>query len=49
MKEFGANLPVKERWVSVGTKVDEKTPKQCFERYKVLCAKHKAAVAAKSK
>jgi len=48
MREFPASLPTKERWVSVGTKVDGKTPKQCFSRYKDLCAKAKEAKAAKA-
>ena len=41
MKEFKADVEVKERWISIATKVDGKNPKQCFERFKDLCAKAK--------
>jgi hypothetical protein len=41
MRTFGADLPTKERWVSIAKSVDEKTPKQCYERFRVLCAKAK--------
>ena len=43
MKEFGANIPTKERWISIASKVDGKNAKQCYGRFKDLCAKAKQA------
>lgn len=42
MKDFPSTIAAKERWTSIATKVDGKGPKQCFERFKDLCAKAKA-------
>lgn len=38
MKEFPGTLPAKERWVKIAEKVDGRTPKECFERFKEICA-----------
>jgi len=42
MKEFPSTIPTKERWISIAEKVDGKTAKECFTRFKELCAKVKA-------
>ena len=41
MKEFGANIPTKERWIQIAETVTDKTAKQCYARFKELCAKAK--------
>jgi hypothetical protein len=43
MKEFPASIPTKERWIQIAEKVDGKTAKECFTRFKDLCAKAKSA------
>ena len=43
MREFGASMGTKERWIAIAGKVDGKTAKECFTRFKDLCAKAKAA------
>lgn len=43
MKEVPASVPTKERWIKIAEGVDGKTPKECFTRFKELCAKAKAA------
>jgi hypothetical protein len=43
MREFPANIPTKERWLQIAEKVAGKTAKDCFARYKNLCAKAKEA------
>jgi len=42
MREFGADLPTKERWIKIAERVDGKSAKQCYERFKDLCAKAKS-------
>ena len=42
MRQIGANVPTKERWTQIAGLVTDKTPKQCYERFKELCAKAKA-------
>jgi len=42
MREFGADMSTKERWIAIAEKVDGKTAKECFTRFKELCAKAKA-------
>jgi hypothetical protein len=42
MREFGANMPTKERWIAIAEKVEGKSAKECFTRFKELCAKAKA-------
>lgn len=36
MREFPASIPVKERWVKISEKVEGKTPKECYERFKEI-------------
>ena len=43
MKEIQASVPTKERWIKIAEGVDGKTPKECFTRFKELCAKAKAS------
>ena len=44
MKTFTtAEFPGKQRWEKIAEVVDEKSAKECFERYKELVAKAKAA------
>ena len=43
MKEIPASVPTKERWIQIAEGVDGKTAKECFARFKELCAKAKAA------
>jgi hypothetical protein len=38
MREFPGSIPVKERWIKISEKVDFKTPKECYERFKEICA-----------
>lgn len=38
MRTYGSNLPVKERWIKIAEVVQEKSAKQCYERFKELCA-----------
>ena len=41
MREVPASVPTKERWIKIAEKVDGKTAKECFTRFKELCAKAK--------
>ena len=41
MREFPASMATKERWLKIAEKVDGKTAKQCYGRFKDLCAKAK--------
>jgi hypothetical protein len=43
MKTVPASVGVKERWIAISKLVDNKNPKECYERFRVLCAKMKAA------
>ena len=43
MREVPASVPTKERWLKIAEGVTDKTAKQCYERFKELCAKAKAA------
>ena len=38
MREFPASIPVKERWIKIAEKVDGKTAKECYERFKEIVA-----------
>jgi len=43
MKDFTTKeFPGKVRWEKIAEAVDDKTPKECFERFKEICAKIKA-------
>lgn len=42
MKEIPSTIATKERWIQIAEKVEGKTPKECFTRFKELCAKAKA-------
>lgn len=37
MKDFPASIPIKERWVKISERVEEKTAKECYERFKEIC------------
>jgi len=41
MKNVPASVPTKERWLKIAESVTGRTPKECFTRYKELCAKAK--------
>ena len=41
MREFSGSIPVKERWIKISEKVEGKTAKECYERFKDICAKLK--------
>lgn len=43
MREVPSTVPTKERWIKIAEGVDGKTAKECFTRFKELCAKAKAA------
>jgi hypothetical protein len=34
MREFPASIAVKERWIKIAEKVEGKSAKECYERYK---------------
>jgi hypothetical protein len=38
MREFPGTIPVKERWIKISEKVEGKTPKECYERFKEIVA-----------
>jgi len=42
MREVPGTVPTKERWIKIAEGVDGKTAKECFTRFKELCAKTKA-------
>jgi hypothetical protein len=41
MKTVPTTLPTKERWIKIAEFVDDKSAKDCFERYKEILAKMK--------
>lgn len=45
MREVPASVPTKERWIKIAEGVEGKTAKECFTRFKELCAKTKAQAA----
>lgn len=45
MREVPATVATKERWIKIAEGVDGKTAKECFTRFKELCAKAKADAA----
>jgi len=48
MREFPASIPVKERWIKISEKVDGKSAKECYERFKEICAMIKKSQETKS-
>jgi len=42
MRDVPSTLTTKERWIAIAEKVDGKIARECFTRYKALCAKAKA-------
>ena len=42
MREVPATIAAKERWIKIAESVDGKTAKECFVRFRELCAKTKA-------
>ena len=42
MKKFPGSIPTKERWVKIAEEVDGKTAKECYTRFKEICAKLKS-------
>lgn len=42
MKKVPASVATKERWIQIADGVQGRTPKECFTRFKDLCAKAKA-------
>ena len=42
MREVPASVVTKERWLKIAEGVEGKTAKECFTRFKELCAKAKA-------
>ena len=47
MKQFPASMSTKERWIAISGVVTGKTAKQCFDRFKTIVSKLKAAEGAK--
>lgn len=47
MREFPGTIPVKERWIKIAEKVDGKSAKECYERFKEICAMLKQKQAGK--
>jgi hypothetical protein len=47
MRAVPSTVATKERWIKIAEGVDGKTAKECFGRFKELCAKAKAGAAAK--
>lgn len=41
MREFPGSISVKERWIKIAEKVEGKNAKECYERFKEICAKIK--------
>lgn len=39
MRQFPVDLGPKERWTKIGEVVDDKTPKECYARFKELVSK----------
>lgn len=46
MKDVPPSVPTKERWTRIAGLVEGKTAKECFERFKEICARLKAEKAA---
>ena len=42
MKTHPATIATKERWIKISEGVNGKSAKECFTRFKDLCAKAKA-------
>lgn len=38
MREYPGSMPVKERFIKIAEKVEGKTAKECYERFKEICA-----------
>ena len=38
MREFPGTMAVKERWIKIAERVEGKTAKECYERFKEICA-----------
>jgi hypothetical protein len=38
MREFPGSIPVKERWIKISEKVEGKSAKECYERFKEIVA-----------
>jgi hypothetical protein len=43
MKTIPATVATKERWLKIAEGVDGRTAKECFARFKELCAAAKAS------
>ena len=41
MRKYGKDMDAKERWTKIAAEVEGKTPKECFERFKEICARLK--------
>ena len=41
MKQFGADMGVKERWIAIAGTIEGKNAKACYTRFRELCAKAK--------
>ena len=42
MKKYPGSMPTKDRWIKIAEEVDGKTAKECFTRFKEICAKLKS-------
>jgi hypothetical protein len=42
MKAVPGSVATKERWIQIGAMVEGKAAKDCFERFKIICARLKA-------
>lgn len=38
MREFPGSMPAKERWMKIAESVEGKGPKECYDRFKEICA-----------
>ena len=36
MREFPGSVPVKERWINISERIEGKTTKECYERFKEI-------------
>lgn len=43
MSDHPSSIATKERWIAISNDVPDKTPKDCFMRYKSIVAKMKLA------
>jgi DnaJ family protein C protein 2 len=41
MRQHPGTMPVKERWIKIAEGVEGKSAKECYERYKEICAQLK--------